>query len=108
MGPVATVVLQAPDFRGSLLRGCPNFVHVEELLVDGPASVVVTKHPPPGFDDLTRSDRRRKIAQLLRNLTVIRCRRITIYVKPQNRCAWAPQLFRRAGPVLVHQAVLEE
>src|SRR2546427_12333145 len=50
MGPVSAVILQIPDLRGALLRGRADLVGVKELLVDGPASIVITKHPPPGLD----------------------------------------------------------
>src|SRR5712691_12319279 len=43
MGPITAIVLQDPDLRGTLLRRCANFVNVKELLVDGPASVIIAK-----------------------------------------------------------------
>src|SRR5207302_9004111 len=105
VGPITAIVLQDPDLRRTLLRSRTNFVHVKELAVDGPASVIIAKHPPPGSHHLAQINVGEG-AQRGRDLAVVG--RIAVNVKAQDRRARVQQLSWWAGPILLWQAVHEE
>src|SRR2546426_9868009 len=105
VAPVA-VVLQYPDLGRLLLRGRADFVHVKELLVDGPPSVIVAKYPSSCFDHFTQVDGR-KCPQTGGNSTWVRGYS-AIHVKPQDRCARVQQSSRRACSILLRHAIHKE